>query len=101
MDNYTEMYHIKREEDHTVIEDKIMESTSHTTVYSSIPSAQDINIPWHIIVRDTENTHMRIKPRNYSRETEWRDYRNHFYKVCVINKWNTYKLQYLCYITME
>ena len=43
MDNYTEMDHIKREEDQAVVECEIPESTSHATVYRDIPFAQDIN----------------------------------------------------------
>ena len=93
MEYHTE--EIKREEDHTMAEEEIMESTSHATVYRDIPSAQDIVTPQPSRVRDMEGTRMRIKPRNYSGETTWRDYRSHFDRVCIINEWDTAKLQYL------
>ena len=95
MDNYTEMDHIKREEEQAVAENEVAESTSQATVYRDIPSAPYINTPQQNPVRNQENTRMKIKPRSYSGETIWRDYQSHFDKVCVINEWNTNKLQYL------
>ena len=38
---------------------------------------------------------MRIKPSTYTGKTALRDYSSHFHKVCVINGWETTKLQYL------
>ena len=68
----------KQEEDHMELEEARMEAESNTTVY-----------------RVTGVTPMRIKPRTYTVETALRDYRSHFDKVCVINGWETTKLQYL------
>lgn len=85
----------KQEEDHRGMEEERMEAASSATLYRDIPSAQDVHTP-SLVERSVEAvTPMRIKPRTYNGETTWRDYRSHFDKICVINGWETTKLQYL------
>ena len=96
MDSYTEMDHeVKREEDHSGMEEARLESPSRATLYRDFPSAQDVATPRPSRAGGVEGARMRIKPRNYNGETTWRDYRSHFDKVCVINGWAVDKLQYL------